>query len=240
MTRNVLVTGAALRLGREIAVCLARAGWGVVIHANRSADAAEKLCRTLRAEDCSACTVKGDLLAASGADSVFAQALGSAGQLDALVNNAAVFERQPLRSAAPEDFERLWRINALAPIRLSLLLAEHLSARQSRGAVVNLLDQRVAHAGAGAVPYLLSKKFLENFTVSAALELGGEVRVNAVAPGAVLRPSAATEPAGFFPAGERPAPIRIAEAVRYLLEADGVTGQTLYVDGGQHLVALRH
>ena len=88
------------------------------------------------------------------------------------------------------------------------------------------------------MPYLLSKKSLEAFTLSAALELGGRARVNAVAPGAVLRPSvpAGSEPAGFFPTGARPSCAQVAEAARYLLEAESVTGQILYVDGGQHLL----
>ena len=88
------------------------------------------------------------------------------------------------------------------------------------------------------MPYLLSKKSLEAFTLSAALELGGRARVNAVAPGAVLRPAGpeGSEPAGFFPTGACPSCAHVAEAVRYLLEAEGVTGQILYVDGGQHLL----
>ncbi|MDD4102079.1 MAG: SDR family NAD(P)-dependent oxidoreductase [Kiritimatiellae bacterium] len=238
MPRNVLVTGAAVRLGSEIAECLAGAGWGVVIHANRSTAAAAELCRSLRAEGREVWTVQGDLEVADGPDAVWRQALEEAGQIDALVNNAAVFERQPLRSAAAADFERMWRINALAPIRLTALLAAHLEARGAGGAVVNLLDQRVAHADAGAVPYLLSKKYLEAFTLSAALEFGGLLRVNAVAPGAVLRPTGpeGSEPAGLFPTGARPSCAHVAEAARYLLEAVSVTGQVLYVDGGQHLV----
>ncbi|MDD2455415.1 MAG: SDR family oxidoreductase [Kiritimatiellae bacterium] len=238
MRRNVLVTGAAVRLGREIAVCMARSGWGVVIHANRSAAAAGELRRALLEEGRAAWTVVGDLAKPDGPDAVFRQALDAAGQLDALVNNAAVFERQPLRSAAPDDFERLWRINALAPIRLTALLVRHLDERGAVGAVVNMLDRRIDHAEAGAMPYLLSKKSLEAFTLSAALELGGRARVNAVAPGAVLRPSvpAGSEPAGFFPTGARPSCAQVAEAARYLLEAESVTGQILYVDGGQHLL----
>jgi NAD(P)-dependent dehydrogenase (short-subunit alcohol dehydrogenase family) len=238
MVRNVLVTGAAVRLGREIATCLARSGWGVVIHANRSIAAAEELRRALLDEGGAVWTVGGDLALPDGADAVWSCALEAAGQLDALVNNASVFARQPLRSAAPDDFERMWRINVLAPIRLSVLLAGHLEERGAVGAVVNMLDQRISRAEAGAIPYLLSKKNLEAFTLSAALELGGRVRMNAVAPGAVLLPAGpeGMEPAGFFPTGARPSCVQVAEAVRYLLEAESVTGQILYVDGGQHLL----
>jgi NAD(P)-dependent dehydrogenase (short-subunit alcohol dehydrogenase family) len=237
MSRTVLVTGAAVRLGSAIAEALARAGWDVVVHAHRSLAPADALCARLRALGSQAWRVAGDLLAPGGPDAVFDDALGAAGSLDALVNNASVFERQPLATAAPGDFERLWRINALAPIRLTQRLAGHLSSRGARGCAVNLLDQRIAQASAGATPYALSKKTLESFTLSAARELAPTLRVNAVAPGAVLPPEAAgaREAAGSFPLGSRPTAGHVAEAVRYLLDAEAVTGQILFVDGGQHL-----
>lgn len=237
MNRTVLITGAAVRLGRVMADTLARAGWDVIVHANRSAAQAQDLCARLAASGGHAWPVTGDLLAAGGPETVFGAALACAGRVDALVNNASQFALQPLAAATPDDFERLWRVNTLAPVRLTQLLAAHLAARHATGCVVNLLDQRIAHPNAGALPYLLSKKALEAFTLSAALELAPALRVNAVAPGAVLLPStaAAKEPAGTFPLNARPSAGQVADAVRYLLEAQAVTGQILYVDGGQHL-----
>ena len=239
MNRTVLITGAALRIGRVIAETLASRGWGVIVHAHRSAVEADALCARLRSLGRQAWRVGGDLLAPAGPDDVFDAALDAAGRVDALVNNASLFQRQPLAEASSEAFERLWRINALAPIRLTQRLAEHLAERRASGCAVNLLDQRVAHAAApGATPYLLSKKTLEAFTLSAALELAPAVRVNAVAPGAVLAPAAAEarEPAGAFPLGDRPTALQVADAVAFLLEATSITGQILYVDGGQHLL----
>jgi NAD(P)-dependent dehydrogenase (short-subunit alcohol dehydrogenase family) len=183
--------------------------------------------------------VSGDLSASGGPDAVFDAALACAGRLDALVNNAALFEKHPLASATEDDFTRHWRLNALAPILLTQRLARHVAERGARGAVVNLLDQRIVRPAADAVPYLLSKKTLEAYTLSAALGFAPGLRVNAVAPGAVLPPpteGGASEPAGAFPLGARPAAADAAEAVRYLLAADAVTGQTLFVDGGQHLL----
>lgn len=239
MTRTVLITGAAVRIGRALAETLARAGWDVIVHARSSAAQADELCGRLRALGRQAWRVSGDLLAPRGPDGVFADAVAAAGRVDALVNNAAAFERVPLSEAAPEDFDRLWRLNALAPIRLTQRLHAHLSARGARGCAVNLLDQRIAQPCADAIPYLLSKKALEAFTLSAARELAPTLRVNAVAPGAVLTPpdAAAREPAGAFPTGARPTPDQVAEAVGYLLSADAVTGQILFVDGGQHLIS---
>jgi pteridine reductase len=240
MKRTVLITGAAVRIGRAIAEGLARAGWSVVVHRRRSGADADELCERLRACGADAWSVAGDLLAPDGPGAVFEAALSACGgSLDALVNNAAAFQRQPLASAAAEDFERFWRLNALAPILLTQRLAAHAAARGARGSVVNLLDQRVAAASVGATPYALSKKVLKAFTLSAARELSGALRVNAVAPGAVLPPAdeAAREPSGAFPLGARPTPEDVAAAVRYLLDSEAVTGQVLYVDGGQHLSA---
>jgi NAD(P)-dependent dehydrogenase (short-subunit alcohol dehydrogenase family) len=240
MNRTVLITGAAVRIGRAIAEALAARSWRVIVHAHRSAAQAGALCAHLQTLGCQAWQVTGDLLSPEGPDAVFDAALAAAGHVDALVNNASLFARQPLASAVPADFERLWRINTLAPARLTQRLAAHLLQRQATGCAVNLLDQRIAQSGcAGATPYLLSKKALEAFTLSAALELAPGVRVNGVAPGAVLAPEAADakEPAGRFPLRVRPTAAQVAEAVAFLLDAPAITGQILFVDGGQHLLS---
>jgi len=237
MNRTVLITGAAIRIGNTIARTLARAGWEVIVHARRSCVQADALCKELSADGTRAWRVSGDLQPPDGPDAVFDAALTAAGRVDALVNNAAAFARQPLAAALPADFERFWRLNTLAPVRLTQRLAAHLAGRREPGCVINLLDQRIATPGTGAIPYLLSKKALEAFTLSAALEFAPALRVNAVAPGAALAPSTPqdNEPAGDFPLRVRPTPEQIADAVRFLLDARAVTGQILYVDGGQHL-----
>jgi len=239
MNRTVLITGAAIRIGNAIAHTLARAGWEVIVHAHRSRAQADALCAELIADGKRAWRVTGDLQPPDGPDAVFDAALAAAGRVDALVNNAAAFARQPLSAALPADFERLWRINTFAPVRLTQRLAAHLTGRREPGCVINLLDQRVASPGTGAIPYLLSKKALEAFTLSAALEFAPDLRINAVAPGAALAPGPGApqgnEPAGDFPLRARPTPEQIADAVRFLLDACAVTGQILYVDGGQHL-----
>ena len=160
MARTALITGAAVRIGRAIAESLARAGWNVVVHAHRSCAQADDLCRGLRALGRQAWRVAGDLSTPEGADAVF-EAAAAAAPIDALVNNASVFERVPLPGAAPDAFDRQWRINALAPIRLTQRLHAHVLSRGVRGCAVNLLDQRIARPGAGATPYLVSKKALE-------------------------------------------------------------------------------
>ena len=239
MSRTVLVTGAAVRIGRALVEALAAQGWDTVVHYHRSRKEAETLCDAVRAGGRHAWPVAADLSLPDGPDRLFDAAQVAAGPLDALVNNAADFARQPLACAAPADFDRFWRLNALAPIRLVQRLHAHLTARTARGCAVNLLDQRIAGAAVGAVPYLLSKRALEAFTLAAARELAPVLRINAVAPGAVLCPAdaAAREPAGPFPTGTRPTPAQIAAAVCFLLDAAAITGQILFVDSGQHLHA---
>jgi pteridine reductase len=238
MSKTVLITGAARRIGAAIAKALAEAGWGVVLHANRSAEACEFLRGELEKSGRKAWCVRGDLVQPRGPERLFEDAVKAAGGIDAVVNNAAVFGRAALLDAAPEDFEYAWQLNTLVPVRLTQCLARHLLERKAQGSVVNLLDQRIAAPAVDAMPYLLSKKALEAFTASAALELAPTVRMNAVAPGAALLPEAPAgrEPAGRFPLERRPTPEEIASAVRYLLECGAVTGQTIFVDGGQHLL----
>ena len=239
MKQTVLITGAARRIGRGLAETLARAGWDVVVHACRATEEADALCAALAA-DAGVCAwrVAGDLAAEGGPDAVFEAALTQAGRIDALVNNAALFARQPLACATAADFDRQWRVNALAPMLLTQRLAGHLDRREAAGCAVNLLDQRIARPDAAAVPYLVSKKALEAYTLAAARAFAPRLRVNAVAPGAVLPPAdeAAREAAGAFPLSARPSVGQVADAVRFLLEAEATTGQILFVDGGQHLL----
>ena len=266
--RVVLVTGGAIRLGATIAEELAKAGWNVVVHANRSHAEAEALCARLRLLGVRAWAVTADLGCSHAAEKVFADALKLTDRLDALVNNAALFSLKSEMSAL--EREQLLAVNFHQPVQMVHSLFSHLHARQARGSVVNLLDQRIAklmiapsqrfnvsrltfqigdgtpeavrigHEVATVTPYEHSKLLLAQATVTDATALAPVLRVNAVAPGAVLCPtgSAEKEPSGRFPLGERPTVEQVASAVRWLLEADSVTGQTLYVDGGQHLVQV--
>ena len=241
MNPTLLITGAAVRLGALMARSLAQSGWHVIIHAHRSLKEAKLLCDQLRSEGLQASCVIGDLTTAQGPEAVFQSALDCAETITALINNAAVFERQTLTTATAADFENMWRINTLAPIRLTQLLAAHVQTRNTCGCVVNLLDQRITQIGSDALPYLLSKKTLADFTLTAALALAPSLRVNAVAPGAVLlaTQTKAQEPAGYFPLNKRPLAQHVLEAVRYLLDAPGITGQIIYVDSGQHLAGTK-
>jgi NAD(P)-dependent dehydrogenase (short-subunit alcohol dehydrogenase family) len=235
--RVVLVTGGAIRIGAAIAEELAKAGWNVVVHAYGSGLAADTLCERLRGYGVCAWRVTADLAHPHAAKGLFEEARMQAGRLDALVNNAALFSL--MKELSEQERERLLNVNTDVPIQLTCALFDHLRERQAQGSVVNLLDQRIARvAMETATPYEESKLLLAQATVAEALALAPVLRINAVAPGAVLCPTAVTEkePAGHIPLGRRPTPADVASAVCWLLESESITGQTLYVDGGQHLI----
>jgi NAD(P)-dependent dehydrogenase (short-subunit alcohol dehydrogenase family) len=159
------------------------------------------------------------------------------GGLDLLVNNASVYHRAELRELTERAIAEELRVNLLVP----MLLTRFLAARRDSGRIVNLLDRRIAANEAGCSAYLLSKKALAEFTRSAAVELGPGFTVNGVAPGPILPPPGLgedylAERGGRILLETRPGPDAVADAVRFLLEADCITGQILYVDSGQHLL----
>ena len=225
MKGSVLVTGGARRIGRAICEALAARGWRVLAH---SRDPGNPLCA--------------DFLRPDGADRLFAAALAQAPDLCAVVNNAAVFSTAA--ELPPGEVAALRAVNAEAPVRLAELLAAHLAARRATGAVVNLLDTRVAGAAASSrkslasSPYAASKLALARATVAQARSLAPTLRVNGVAPGPVLPPADAAnrEKGGAILLRRRPAPADVAAAVEFLLEAEAVTGQILAVDSGQCLL----
>lgn len=247
--RTVLVTGGARRIGRAISLAFANAGYRVVIHCNRSVDDALALAReidALRDEDAPcAFVVNADLSDPAGCDAVIDRALDAAGRLDVLVNNAAIFTRTSLADSSPADFVSHFRLNALAPALLARRFLQRAGEAEDGGApartlraIVNVLDQRIVRPRPGCIPYEMSKIALEGFTRAAAVELAPFATVNAVAPGAVLAPgpdSTVHEPAGAAPLGRMPTPEAVAEAVVWLAANPFVTGQTLFVDSGQHL-----
>lgn len=236
--KTALVTGGAVRIGRAVCEALAARGCGVVVHYDRSKAAAEDTVAALQALGAPAYAVQGRLTGEADCREVFDRACREAGRVELLVNNAAVFLRHTIPEAGEEAFLATWRVNLLVPA----MLTRELARRAPAGRVVNLLDRRVAGTEAGCLPYLLSKQSLADFTRAAALELAPGILVNGVAPGAVLPPPGETslpEPAGHVPLEVQVTPADVAGAVLFLLASDTITGQVIYVDGGQHLPGTR-
>lgn len=242
--RTVLITGAGRRLGRAMALACARAGWRVAAHYLESRqDALDTVA------ECARWTGGGAVFEADLADEAAARALlprvvAELGRVDAVVNNAALFEHDDAASFGCAAMERHWRVNTGAPILLAQALAAHLRQRgaaAASGCVVNLLDQKLLNPNPDFLSYTLSKAALQSATTLLAQALAPAVRVVGVAPGLTLASSAMSE-ARFAelhrlsPLGRSSAPEDVAGAVVFALDNRSMTGTTLLVDGGQHLM----
>jgi NAD(P)-dependent dehydrogenase (short-subunit alcohol dehydrogenase family) len=242
-TRTVLVTGAARRLGREIALALAAAGWNVAIHfrssaadAMRTLDDCQRLAPPLRFEH-----LQADLADEAQARALVPQVIERFGTLDAVVNSASLFEHDSARNFSTATLQAHMQANTVAPILLAQALHEHMLARSGSGAVVNLLDQKLWNPNPDFLSYTLSKAALEAANTMLAMALAPLVRVVAVAPGLTL-PSHMISQQKFeqlhrlSPLQRSSTPQDVAHAVRFALENPAITGTTLLVDGGQHLM----
>jgi NAD(P)-dependent dehydrogenase (short-subunit alcohol dehydrogenase family) len=238
-----LVTGGARRIGRAIVLALARCGYAVAVHAHRSLTPARDLCGEVVAAGGTAAVVVGDLADHGAVRDLVPAATAAVGPVTLLVNNASVFEPDEIGALDRARFDRHYAVNLRAPVFLVEAFAAQVAARLPAGAnasVVNLLDQRVYKPTPRYLSYGLAKSGLHAATTTLAQALAPRVRVNAVAPGPAL-PNARQDAETFarlcraVPLGHGPSPEEIADAVLFLAAAASITGQTITVDGGQHL-----
>jgi len=239
LSRAALVTGGGHRIGEAIVRALACAGYGVAIHANRSRDAAEALCRDIVGQGGRAAVICGDLADHATVLRAVPDAVRAVGTLTLLVNNAGAFEPDDIGSLDRDVFDRQFAVNLRAPLFLSEAFAVQ-APRIAGASIVNIVDQRVYKPTPRFVSYTLTKSALHTATTTLAQALAPHVRVNAVAPGPTLpspRQDAAAfaRQAGTLPLARGPTPQDVADAVLYLANAASVTGVTIAVDGGQHI-----
>ena len=236
----VLVTGAARRLGRAMALDLAAHGFDVAVHYRGSKDDAFVTVAELQALGARAHAFQADLSDEAVCRALVPAVVAHFKRLDAVVNSASIFEHDDPASFSVAAMETHWRANTAPAILLAQALHTHLSGCTEVGCVVNLLDQKLWNPNPDYFSYTLSKAALQAATVMLAQALAPRVRVCGIAPGVTLLsgPMSADEFAAahqMTPLARSSTPEDIARAVRFLIESPAITGTTLLVDGGQHL-----
>ena len=239
----VLVTGAARRVGRAIALELARSGRDIALHYRHSAADCEATAVYVRALGVRAECFQADLADEAACRALLPSVVARMGRIDGVINNASHFEYDQVETFTYVAMEAHWRANTAPAIVLAQALAAHLNGCSETGCVVNLLDQKLWNPNPDYLSYTLSKAALEAATTLLAQALAPQVRVAGVAPGVTLVSGPKMSRDHFAaahtmtPLGRSSTPDDIARAVRFIVESPAITGTTIVVDGGQHLAA---
>ncbi|MCP4249450.1 MAG: SDR family oxidoreductase [bacterium] len=237
---RILVTGAARRVGRAIAWCLAQAGADIAIHYRDSKDEAAALGEQITAAGGTSCLIRGDLADRDGPQQIIAATADALGGLDVLVNNAAVFSAMTLGGFDADDWDRTLQVNLTAVAALCQHARPLLEANAG-GSIVNLCDIAADRPWPGYLAYCVSKAGLVCLTQALARELAPKVRVNGVSPGIAAFPddydaSRRGKLIAKVPLGRAGTPEDVAEAVQFLVSNDYITGQIIRLDGGRSLI----
>lgn len=236
--RVALVTGAGRRVGQAIALALGAKGMKVAVHYRGSAAGAEDTVAQLASEGAIGRAFQADLSDHAGPARLISDVAAAFGQIDVLVNSAAIMERTPFGQVTADQWDAVMAINLRAPFFVTQAAAPHL--KKAKGAVVNIADLAAYETWPGYIPHGISKAGVVHMTRSLARVMAPEVRVNGVAPGTVLLPenwdTAADERLRqTTPLARTGTPEDVSAAVIFLLESDYITGETIVVDGGRHV-----
>ena len=237
-----LITGAAKRIGRSIAIGLARAGWDVALHYRSSQADAENVAREITQLGRRCLLLQADLSQVSSVENLISRCAAELGAPTCLVNNASSFDFDDIFSVTPNTWDAMQAINLRAPLFLAKHFAEALPPG-FEGNIINLLDQKIANLNPDFFSYTIAKIGLEGATRTLAMALAPRIRVNAVAPGLTLLSGDQTP--DNFAAAQRMTPLGyagnmddIVAATLFLLQTKSITGQTIFIDGGQRFFAM--
>jgi pteridine reductase len=241
MNKRILITGAAKRIGKEMALSFFNKGWDIVIHYNSSKDEAEGLADQMNSErNNSAMLVQANLDNTNEVENLVKKILTKNRSIDALINNASTFYPTPIGTFSEENWNALMGSNLKAP--LFLIQSFYKELEKNKGFIINVTDINVDRALVNHSIYLAAKSGLQTLTKSLAKELAPNIRVNAIAPGAILEPPNTDWTAEQKNNIINAVPMRrmgtekdIVDAAIYLSEAEYVTGQILNIDGGKSL-----
>ena|SRR6056300_14245 len=241
MNKRILITGAAKRIGKEMALSFFNKGWDIVIHYNSSKDEAEGLAVQMNSErNNSAMLVQANLDNTNEVENLVKKILSKNRSIDALINNASTFYPTPIGTFSEENWNALMGSNLKAP--LFLIQSFYKELEKNKGFIINVTDINVDRALVNHSIYLAAKSGLQTLTKSLAKELAPNIRVNAIAPGAILEPPNTDWTAeqknniiNAVPMKRMGTEKDIVDAAIYLSEAEYVTGQILNIDGGKSL-----
>jgi pteridine reductase len=236
--KSALVTGGARRVGRAIALALADRGANIVLHYNSGAREAQSTAAELRERGVEVSPVQADLADLTAAQALPKIARNAFGQLDVLVNSAAIMLRTPIGEVTPAQWDEMFAINLRTPFFVAQAAAPLLS--EQGGVIVNIADLAAYETWPAYVPHGITKAGIVQMTRGLARALAPKIRVNAVAPGAVQLPDdwsqdSADRLVSTTPLQKLGSAEDVAQAVVYLCEAEYVTGEVLIVDGGRHI-----
>ncbi|MBI1261130.1 MAG: SDR family oxidoreductase [Rhizobiales bacterium] len=237
--KNALITGAAKRIGRTLALELAKDGWSIAIHHNNSEPEAESLKAEIEAMGGRATTLQADLRNAAAPAEMMAEASRTLGAITLLINNASLFESDEAETMSVESWDDHAQANLRAPAFLAQAFAAQLPA-ESKGNIINIIDQRVWRPTPRFLSYTISKMGLWDLTQVLAMSLAPDIRVNGIGPGPTLANARQSQEdferqTRATILGHGTSPDEIATAVRFILAAPAMTGQMIALDGGQHL-----
>ena len=241
MSKTVFITGAAKRIGKEIALSFKELSWNIIIHYNSSKEDALNLAKEINnANKNTAITVQGNLDVKEDVNAIIKEVLDAFPSIDLLINNASTFYPTPIEDISEEHWEKLVGSNLKGPLFLIQGLKQKL--KESKGSIINITDTNLSKGVANYSIYSAAKAGLESITKGLARELAPEIKVNAIAPGAMLEPPDVTwteeqksKVIESIPLKRMGSEKDIAEAVNFLAHSQYITGQIIKVDGGRSL-----
>ena len=237
--KNLLITGAATRVGKAIALHFAERGWNIGLHYFRSSSKAKKLKKIIEENNVKVALIKADLKNSKQTEKIVPLARKKLGTIDCLVNNAALFEKDDIANFSIKSWNDHLNINLLAPAILTKQFAKQAS-KKSISNIVNIIDQRIFKLTPFFMSYTISKSGLQTLTKTKAMRLGPNIKVNAIAPGPTIKSKRQTD--RHFRNQVRSTLLKksvgledICNSVEFLINNSSVTGQIIAVDSGQNL-----
>tara|TARA_B100002051_G_scaffold275075_1_gene317799 strand:- start:933 stop:1682 length:750 start_codon:yes stop_codon:yes gene_type:complete len=238
-SKNILITGAATRVGRAIALHFAEKGWNIALHYFRSYSKAKKLKKIIEQKWVKVALIKCDLKNPKQTEKIISLARKKLGTIDCLVNNAALFEKDDITNFTTKSWNDHLNINLLAPTILTKQFAKQVSKKNTSN-IINIIDQRIFKLTPFFMSYTISKTGLQTLTKTMAMRLGPHIKVNAIAPGPTIKSKRQTE--RHFRNQVKSTLLKktvrledICNAIEFLINNNSVTGQIITVDSGQNL-----